>query len=255
MNLSGNTILITGGTSGIGLALAQRFLELGNQVIVTGRNPQKLAAVAKQEPQLVPLACDVADPAAILELRDKLQQEHPQLSVLVNNAGVFHYQNFRRSSDDLTSITSAVETNLMGTIRMTAVFTDLITQNEGTIINVSSGLAFMPIHCAPTYCATKAGIHSFSISLREQLTNTGVEVVELMPPAVDTEMTADVRDGSGFKLMPLDELVTATIKGLEAGKQEIRPGLANTSYWLSRFMPKYLFRKMASGSEFLIPED
>lgn len=253
MQLTGNTILITGGSAGIGLAFAEKFLELGNEVIVTGRNADKLAAAAAANPGLHTMVCDAADPDAISGLAERLASEFPKLNVLMNNAGIFQYQNLLAGTDDLSSYTREVDVNVAGPIRTTAALIGQIRENAGVIINVSSGLAFVPLQCSPIYCATKAALHSYTLSLRQQLADTAIEVIELMPPAVKTELTAELPQDGEFKMLTTDELVHDTIRALQAGKQEIRPGQANQLHWMSRIAPGFINGQLAKGSKDLIP--
>ncbi|MEM9727333.1 MAG: SDR family NAD(P)-dependent oxidoreductase [Myxococcota bacterium] len=253
MELTGNTILITGGSAGIGLAFAQKFAELGNEVIVTGRNPAKLEAAKAASPNITTIQSDAGNPNDIRALASQLQEQHPKLNVLFNNAGVMVHRNLGVSDDDLESLTSEVDINVSGPIRLVSAFIKQIKANKGTIINVSSGLAFVPLHSAPIYSATKAAIHSYSVSLRQQLGNHGVEVIELMPPAVRTEMLGEVPAEGGFQIMTTDELVNATIKGIQAGRKEIRPGQANQLHWMSRIAPGFINAQLEKGSKALIP--
>ena len=133
-----------------------------------------------------------------------------------------------------------------------SVLIDILKRNNGTIINVSSGLAFVPLPAAAIYCATKAAIHSYTISLRQLLKSHGVEVIELAPPAVKTNL-APIPEGEGVKVITTDELVTATIKGLRSGTQEIRPGQANQLHWMSRIAPQFIAGQLAKGSAKMIP--
>lgn len=253
MKLDGNTILITGGSAGIGLAMAKQFLALGNKVIVTGRNPDKLEAARREAPALVTYRSDAADPEAVKALAAYVDEHHPDLNVLVNNAGVMIPRNHTTSAQDLIDLTAEIDVNLSGPIRIVAALTDRLKANRGTIINVSSGLAFVPLQLSPVYCATKAGMHSYSISLRQQLKDEGVEVIELMPPAVHTDLTADMPDDGDFKIMTTDELMKETIKGLRAGKVEIRPGQANQLHWMSRIAPAFINAQLEKGSKGMIP--
>jgi uncharacterized oxidoreductase len=252
MKLKGNTILITGGSSGIGLALAKKFIELDNTVIVTGRNADRLEAAKKENPALHSIRCDAADPQALRALANTLNQEHPKLNVLVNNAGVMLFKNLSQAEPDLEALTLELDINLAGPIRTVAVLLDQLKRNQGAIINVSSGLAFVPLQAAPIYCATKAALHSYTISLREQLKTHGIEVIELMPPAVRTNLHQFPEDGD-VKIITTDELVDAAISGLDAGTQEIRPGQANQLHWMSRIAPGFIAAQLAKGSARLIP--
>jgi uncharacterized oxidoreductase len=252
MKLSGNTILITGGTSGIGLGLAKRFVELDNEVIITGRNQAKLDAVKAANPKLHVLRSDCSDLAAVTELARTMKQTYPKLDVLVNNAGVMVYRNIAASTADLAALTSEVETNIAGPVRLVSALVEQLKVNKGTIINVSSGLAFVPLTAAPIYSGTKAFMHAYTITLRQQLAAHGVEVIELMPPAVRTELVA-YPDKPSFKVITTDELVAATFKALAKGKREIRPGQANGLRFMSRVAPGFIQGQLEKGSRDLIP--
>src|SRR6266511_5961659 len=223
MKLKGRTILITGGSAGIGLAFALEFLELGNEVIVTGRRHEVLDKVKAKHPKVHTIQSDVADPAQIAALAARVKAEFPRLDVLMNNAGIMLYKNLKTPAVDLAGLMAEMNINVGGVIGMTSAFIDILTANKGTVINVSSGLAFVPLPSAPIYCATKAAVHSYTQSLRFQLEDSGVEVVELMPPAVRTVMTSDLADGS-IALITTDKLVELSMAGLAAGRLEIHPG-------------------------------
>jgi uncharacterized oxidoreductase len=252
MKLSGNTILITGGSAGIGLAFANKFVELGNEVIVTGRRQDKLDEVAKANPKLQTICSDAADPKAIAELARTIKDKFPKLNVLMNNAGVMIYRNLGLD-DDLAELTKEIDINLSGPIRLVSAFVEQLKANKGTVINVSSGLAFVPLQAAPIYCATKAAMHSYTIALRQQLADHEVEVIELMPPAVKTEL-APVPEGDNVKVITTDELVDATVKALAKGKLEIRPGQANQLRFMSRWAPNFINGQLAKASKSLIPK-
>src|SRR5215468_4563861 len=238
MKLSGNTILITGASGGIGLAFANKFAELGNEVIVTGRNQDRLDAVAKANPKLTTIRSDAADPKAIADLARMMKDKFPKLNVLMNNAGIMTYRNLG-VDEDLAVLTSEIDINLSGPIRLVSALIGQITANKGTIINVSSGLAFVPLAAAPIYCATKAAMHAYTITLRQQLADHGVEVIELMPPAVKTELSPLPTDGS-VKVITADELVGMTIPALKKGKLEIHPGQASGLRFMSRWAPGFI---------------
>ncbi len=252
MKLSGHTILITGGSVGIGLAFASKFLELGNEVIITGRRQAKLDEAKAKYPKLHTIVSDVSRAAEVTKLAAEVKQRFPKLDVLMNNAGVMVNRNLGKPAADLEALTSEMDTNVHGTIWTTSALIDVLRANKGTIINVSSGLAFAPLAAAPIYCATKAAIHSYTTSLRFQLQDAGVHVVELMPPAVKTEL-ADVPPE--VKVITTDELVAATIPALEAGKVEIRPGQANQLHWMSRIAPGFINEQLYKGSKSIIPAE
>src|SRR6266849_11063745 len=253
MKLTGRTILITGGSAGIGLAFALKFVELGNEVIVTGRRQAVLDNVKAKHPKLHAVQSDVADPAQIAALAARVKAEFPKLDVLMNNAGIMLYKNLKTPAADLAGLTAEMNTNVGGVIGMTSAFIDILTTNKGTVINVSSALAFVPLPAAPIYSATKAAIHSYTQSLRFQLEQTGVEVIELMPPAVKTDLAADIAEGDGITLMTTDELVKQSFASLKTGVLEIRPGQAKQLAFMRRFAPDFINRQLWKASKKLVP--
>ena len=252
MKLKGNIILITGGSTGIGLALATRFVELGNTVVITGRDQAKLAEARKKLPTVDTYVCDVTDPAAIENLSREVEAKYPTLNVLINNAGIFTPKNITTRAKDLKTLTAEIDINFSGTVRTTSAFIDTIVKNKGTIMNVSSGLAFVPLMVGPIYCATKAAIHSYTISLRQQLSDLGVEVIELAPPAVKTNLTTDMPSDGDFKIISTDELVDATIRGIKAGQTLICPGQSNQLRLMSRLAPSFIQTQLAKGSKSML---
>jgi len=201
MKTTGNTILITGGGSGIGLALAQRWHDAGNVVIVTGRNSAKLDAAIEGRANMHAMPLDVTDADAIAAFAADVVQRFPDLNVLVNNAGVMMYEALD-GERNLSDAEATVVTNLLGPIRLTDALIDhIVARGDGAIVNVTSGLAFVPLPKAPTYSATKAALHSYTQALRVQLAGR-VDVIELAPPAVRTELTPGQSTRDAY--MPLD---------------------------------------------------
>jgi uncharacterized oxidoreductase len=252
MKLTRRTILITGGSAGIGLAFALKFLELGNEVIVTGRRQSVLDEVRAKYPKLHTIQSDVADPSQIAALGTRVKAAFPKLDVLMNNAGIMLYKNLKAPAADLAGLMAEMNVNVGGVIGATSAFIDILTRNKGTLINVSSALAFVPLPAAPIYSATKAAIHSYTQSLRFQLEETGVEVIELMPPAVKTDMTAELAE-SAVSLISTDELVKQSIASLKAGALEIRPGQSNQLALLRRLAPNFINRQLWKASRSLVP--
>ena len=252
MKLTGRTILITGGSAGIGLAFALKFLELGNEVIVTGRRQATLDEVKAKPPRLHIIQSDAADTAQIAALAARVKVEFPKLDVLMNNAGILLYKNLKATASDLDGLMAEMNINVGGVLRTMSAFVGILTANKGTVINVSSGLAFVPLPPAPIYSATKAAIHSYTQSLRFQLEETGVEVIELMPPAVKTDLTAALSEG-GASLMTTDELVKQSFASLKAGALEIRPGQSKTLAWMRRLAPGFINRQLWKASKKLVP--
>jgi len=252
MKLTGRTILITGGSAGIGLAFALKFLELGNEVIVTGRRQSVLNQVNSKYPKLHTIQSDVADPAQIAALAARVKSDFPKLDVLMNNAGIMLYKNLRAPAAEFAGLMAEVNINVGGVITTTSAFIDILRANQGTVINVSSGLAFVPLPAAPIYSATKAAIHSYTQSLRFQLEGTGVEVIELMPPAVKTDMTTELAEGGGT-VISTDELVKQSFALLKAGTLEIRPGQSKQLAFLRRLAPNFINRQLWKLSKKLVP--
>jgi len=252
MKLTGRTILITGGSAGIGLAFALKFLELGNQVIVTGRRQSLLDEVKAKHPKLHTIQSDVADPAQIAALTARVKLDFPKLDLLMNNAGIMLSKNLKVPAADLARLAEEMNVNMGGVIRMTSAFIDLLTANKGTVINVSSALAFVPVPAVPIYSATKAAIHSYTQSLRFQLEETGVEVIEVMPPGVKTEMTTELAE-VGISLITTDELVKQTFASLKSGAIEIRPGQSKQLAFMRRLAPDFINRQLWKASKKLVP--
>ncbi len=250
MDLKNNTILITGGTSGFGLEFAKRLLELGNTVIVTGRDPVKLASAKKNLAGLHTFQSDVSDPNEIAELYEKVTKQFPQLNILINNAGEMRKISLHDTSIGLSDITREIETNLMGPIRMVQAFLPHLKQmKSAAILNVTSGLALVPFPIAPIYGATKSGLRSYTKSLRVQLKNTKIKVFELIAPAAKTPLNDQFHNMDGFnvKLMDPIELVDTAIKGLEKDKFEIYPGLARMILMMSRIAPAFILKQLSKA--------
>jgi uncharacterized oxidoreductase len=253
MNIKNRTIVITGGSAGIGLALALKFLELGNQVIITGRRQSLLNELKRKYPNLNTIQSDISDAGQIANLASRVKKDFPQLDVLINNAGISLYKNLTSSIEDLENLTTEMNTNFGGVIRTTSAFIDVLKKNKGTLINISSALAFVPMPCIPIYCATKAAIHSYTQSLRFQLENSSVEVIEVMPPAVRTDMTSDLDKSKDIKTISTDELVELTFKGLKSGKQEILPGQSSQLAMMRRLAPNFINGQLWKASKILVP--
>ena len=217
MNITGNTILITGGGSGIGRALAEALHARGNQVVITGRRESALKAVVEANPGMAWAALDVADPAAIRAFAAQVVRDHPALNVVINNAGIMLAEDLKAEPFDLDVVEATITTNLLGPIRLTtALLPHLRAQAASTVITVSSGLAFVPLVATPTYNATKAAIHSWTQSLRRQLADTSVEVLELAPPAVATDLMPGHAENPNS--MPLADYTAEVIGLIERGE-------------------------------------
>lgn len=213
MKLTGNTVLITGGGSGIGRALAEAFHRRNNKVLITGRDANKLNAVVKANPGIEARELDVTDPVAIKSFAQRVTNDFPALNVLINNAGIMRAEDLTSGVTETAEVT--INTNLLGPIRLTAaLLPHLQSAQRAAILTVSSGLAFVPRSLAPTYCATKAAIHSYSQTLRVQLRNTSVQVIELVPPYLQTELL-NPSQATDPNAMPLSDFISETMALLE----------------------------------------
>lgn len=214
MKTTGNTILITGGGSGIGRGLAEAFHALGNQVIVAGRRKRALDETTAANPGMNSLVLDIEHPAHIRSFAAQVAQQYPLLNVLINNAGIMRIEKLHAQPDDLADAESIIATNLLGPIRLTAALLPVLQkQPYSAIMTVSSGLAFVPMAPTPTYCATKAAIHSYTQSLRYQLHGSGTEVLELVPPYVATDLMGG--GASDSRAMPLAEFIAEVMEILK----------------------------------------
>ena len=216
MKISGNTILITGGGSGIGRGLAQAFHVRGNQVVISGRTQKALDETTGAHPGMKALTVDMTDPASIKEFAGRLAAEFPTLNVVIHNAGIMRVEKLLAGSADyLADAGATVATNLLGPIHLnSALLPMLLKRPHATVMTVTSGLAFVPLNLTPTYCATKAAIHSYTQSLRYQLRDTSVEVLELVPPYVRTALMGD-RQANDPAAMPLDEFIAEVMDILQ----------------------------------------
>jgi uncharacterized oxidoreductase len=213
MNLTGNTILITGGGSGIGRGLAEAMHKLGNRVIIAGRRQSALDETTAANPGMNSLQLDIENPAAIRAFAARLVTGFPSFNILINNAGIMRAERLLAQQPGLADAEAIVTTNLLGPIRLTAaLLPHLHKQPHATIVNVSSGLAFLPLAFTPTYCATKAAIHSYTQSLRYQLRATQIEVLELIPPYVATDL---LNGASDPRAMPLDTFIAEVMEILK----------------------------------------
>lgn len=251
MELSNNTILITGGTSGLGLEFATQLIALGNTVIITGRDQAKLDETKLKLPQIHTFKSDVSDPEAIMNLYNRVVSQFPALNMLINNAGEMRKLDLHNRSLDLNNITREIEINLSGPIRMVHQFLPhLQTKNNAAIMNVTSGIAFVPFPLAPIYGATKSGLQSYTRSLRVQLKKDGIKVFELVAPGAKTPLndkfTGDV---DPKMLMDPHKLVNTAIKGLKKDKYQIFPGMASLLALLSRLVPSLIFNQMSKIAE------
>ena len=216
MKTTGNTILITGGGSGIGRGLAEAFHKLGNKVIIAGRRKDVLDQTTSSNPGMSSISLDIDDPAAILAFAKKVSAEHPALNVLINNSGIMRLEDLVNHPEDLSVPEATITTNLLGPIRLTsALLPHLTKQSDPVIMNVTSGLAFAPLAFAPVYSATKAALHIWTESLRYQLSRKGTQVIELVPPYLQTELTGS-RQASDPMAMPLNDFIAESMQILQS---------------------------------------
>ena len=246
MNITNNTILITGGATGIGLALAEAFLAKGNTVIICGRREGKLRDAQAKHPALHIRVCDVGNIDERRALFAWATQEFPALNVLTNNAGIQREIDFRRGTADFDTDNgeSEIAVNFEGVVHLTALFVPhLMQQREAAVLQVSSGLALVPMAVAPVYCATKAALHSLSLTLRHQLHETSVRVFEVLPPIVETDLDRGARERRGQKQTGIspEQAAVETLRGLEHDDFEIAVGRVKALRIVSRIIPKRIF--------------
>lgn len=240
MQTAHNTVLITGGTSGIGFALAQRFLQEDNAVIVTGTNAEKAKAVQRQLPTMTIEMADMRDRQAL----DKLVYQYPEVNILINNAGVQYNYDFADPTISIEQIETELDINLRSPLYLTKRFLpQLLTHPTAAIINVSSGLGIVPKQSAPVYCASKAALHSFTKTLRWQLAGTSIQVFEIIPPLVDTAMT----HGRGRGKISPEALVEEFWRGFSQNRSEMRIGKTKLLFLLQRLLPELAERIMRPG--------
>ena len=222
MNLSGNTILITGGASGIGLAFAENFMKAGNKVIIVGRRENKLTEAKEKFPELHTRVCDVSVEEERIQLIDWVTETFPDLNMIVNNAGIQQRVNLLNDKKEWSYYQNEIAINVEAPIHLSMLLIPhFLKQKQATILNVTSGLAIQPGVWVPIYSATKAAMHSFTGTLRQQLENTNVEVIEVLPPAVNTDL-----GGAGLHTFgaPLNDFINAIFEGLKNEQLEIGYG-------------------------------
>ena len=241
MEVTGHTVLVTGGASGIGLAIAERFLAAGNDVIICGRREEKLDEARAKHPPLHAKVVDLAQASGRAEFASWAIREFPNLDVLVNNAGI-QQRLLLAQSPDWDAVHSEIATNFEAHVHLAMLFIPhLCDKKRPAILNVTSGLAFVPLAANPVYSATKAAMRSFTLSLRHQLTNTPIEVVEIIPPAVDTDL-----GGPGLHTfgVPLDEFADAAFAQLRAGKTEVTYGFSEETSRASSEQRDAIFERL-----------
>ena len=247
MNKSQLIVLITGGSSGIGFALAKKFLDNDNKVIITGRNLQKLEAVQRDFHQINIFQSDVTGDADVRKLADDIQEKFGGIDILINNAGVMNLVDAGNESNDLQKQMQEIEINYNSPIRVLHYFLpQLKKSNYAVLVNVSSGLAYVPFAQAPTYSGTKSALHFWTLGIRPQLKPYNIKVVELLPPVVDTPLAhgADIADDDNLKPMPPEKLADIFWKDFKNGKEEITPGISKQLKLMSRLAPKFIFKQL-----------
>lgn len=250
MKKSNQTVLITGGGSGIGLALAKKFLENKNTVIITGRNLAKLEKVKAENPNIYIFQSDVTDDADVRTLKGDIKQKFGGLDVLINNAGIMLLVDTGNEANDLQKQMQEIEINYNSPIRMLHYFLPLLKKSKNAVlVNVSSGLGYVPFAQAPVYSGTKSAVHFWTKSIRPQLKPHNIKVIELLPPVVDTKLAsdADLKDDS-LKPMPTEKLADIFWKDYLKGKEEITPGISKQLKIMSRLAPKFIFKQLNKQS-------
>jgi len=223
MRMEGNTILITGGATGIGLALAESLLELGNEVIICGRREDRLIEVQKEHPNIHIKVCDVSDEESRISLYNWVRENFKDLNILINNAGIQRAINLKEGIKGLKG-EDEIKINLEATIYLSTLFIPFLeSKEESVIVNISSGLAITPLASVPIYCATKAGVHTFTKCLRSQLSDTGIKVFEVLPPIVISELNMDYRKKIGTTNIGIkaEKCAKVIVDGLKEDKVEI----------------------------------
>jgi uncharacterized oxidoreductase len=251
MELRNNTVLITGGTSGFGLEFAGGLMDLGNTVIITGRDQAKLEQTRKRLPGIHTFQSDVSDPNAIRLLYDQVVNKFPDLNFLINNAGEMRKIDLQDKSTGLEDITREIDINLSGPVRMVQQFLpNLLTKSSAAILNVTSGIALVPFPLSPVYGATKSGLRSYTKSLRIQLKKTHIRVFELVAPGANTPLNDKFAgEVDSRMMMEPGKLIATAIKGIQKDKYEIYPGLARILKIMSRIAPGILLNQMGKLAE------
>ncbi|NGP89378.1 SDR family oxidoreductase [Fodinibius halophilus] len=244
MVLENNTILITGGSSGIGLELAKRLLKRNNKVLICGRTLERLQRAKQQLPDLHYLQCDISNPSDCERLRTWVREEHADCNILINNAATVHVENFHQDDDILEKADTEIQTNLMAPIRLSKLFAPILSTNENpAIINITTGLVYVPRTIYPFYNATKSALHSFTQVLRSQSEHLPINIIEVQFPAVDTPWHKGTPPD--IAISP-EEAVKKMMTGIATGAEEVKVGKVKLLYFLSRIAPQFAFRKLNS---------
>lgn len=244
MDIKNSTILITGGTAGLGLEMAKQFTKIGATVIITGRKTEALNEAKKLYPGVHTFQSDVSEPKDIEQLFDTVTKQFPKLNLIINNAGMMRLIDLQDQTLDLENINREVCTNLSGTIQMTHRFLPhLLKQKAAGIVNVSSGIAFMSYSAAPIYSATKAAVRAYTQALRLQLEDTNVRVFEMIPPGVKTKLQDDwVKKPDERMMMNADDMVKVVVQGLQKDKKELQPFMIRIIKLAARIMPGVMLK-------------
>ncbi len=244
MQTTGHTVLITGGASGIGYAIAERLVAMNNKVIAVGRDPDKLAAAARALPGLITLSCDISRESDRLSLVRLIAEQYGEVSLLVNNAGIQYQARFGEHPPSLADIHQELETNFVAAVRLSSLLIpSMLRQPEAAIVNISSGLAIAPKAGAPIYCASKAALSTFTRALRYQLESSPIRVFDVLAPLVDTDMTR----GRGRGKISPQSFASAMIRGLERDRRVQHIGKTKLLYMLHRIMPSAAYRITKNG--------
>lgn len=234
MRMRGNTVLITGGSTGIGLVLAKALIATNNTVIVCGRDQGRLKQAHETVPGLTTIRCDITRDDDLVNLLKRIQSDFPRLNILINNAAVMHICDFVENAEGSGSIEEEVHTNLLAPMKLTNLLLPVLQQQpKAAIVIVSSGLAYVPVANVAVYCATKAALHSFSHALRHRLRQTDIKVFELLPPLVDTNLSRTLH----MPKMRAEQVANALLREMEREHYEIRVGMVKPLYIASQFLP------------------
>lgn len=241
MRTRDNTVLITGGSAGIGLATAKAFVAAGNTVIVCGRDQARLERAKEAVPAIHTIQCDVARDDELANLLNRIQSDFPRLNILINNAAVMHICDFVESARGPEGIEEEVRTNLLAPMKLTSLLLPVLQQQTtAAIVIVSSGLAYVPVANVAVYCATKAALHSFSHSLRHQLRKTVIKVFELLPPLVDTDLARPLH----MPKIQAEQVAKELLRGLERDRYEVRVGMVKSLHMASQLAPRLTERML-----------
>jgi uncharacterized oxidoreductase len=247
MKYNNQKVLITGGSSGIGLALAKKFIENNNTVIIIGRNLSKLEKVKVENPKIHIFQIDVTDDAEVRMLVDDIDEKFDGIDILVNNAGIMNLIDAGNEENDLQKQMQEIEINYNSPIRLLHYFLPQLKKSKNAVlINVSSGLAYVTFSQAPVYSGTKSALHFWTQAIRPQLKPHHIKVVELLPPVVDTPLAhgADIAEDDNLKPMPPKKLAELFWKDFMKGKEEITPGISSQLRLMSRLAPKFIFKQL-----------